>query len=114
MGRKSNPCDYIYASDLYVSASQKEGLPFNVMEALGCGKTTLASDIKGHRDIIEDGKSGFLYPNGDMNEFIKLVLAVYSGEKKIDPECAKERYREFCFENVFPNTYGIIKELVEK
>ena len=114
MGRRENPCDYIYASDLYVSASQKEGLPFNVMEALGCGKTTVASDIKGHRDIIEDGKSGFLYPNGDMNEFIRLVLAIHSGDLKIDSECAKARYREFSFDNVFPKTYGIIKELVEK
>jgi len=114
MGRRSNPCDYIYSSDLYVSASQKEGLPFNIMEALGCGKTTLASDIKGHRDIIEDGKSGFLYPNGDINEYVKLVCEVYSGEKKIDPECAKARYKEYSFDSVFPKTYGIIKELVEK
>lgn len=114
MGRRANPCDYIYASDLYVSASLKEGLPFNIMEALGCGKTAIASDIKGHRDIIEDGKSGFLYPSGDINEFVRLVLDVHSGEKAIDPECAKARYREFSFDNVFPKTYGIIKELVEK
>lgn len=114
MGRRTNPCDYIYASDLYVSASQKEGLPFNIMEALGCGKTTLASDIKGHRDIIEDGKSGFLYPNGNISEFVKLVFAIHDGEKKIDPECAKARYKEFSFDNVFSDTYGKIKELVEK
>ncbi len=114
LGRRENPCDYIYASDLYVSASQKEGLPFNIMEALGCGRTVLASNIKGHRDIIEDGKSGFLYQNGDINEFVKLVCAAYEGEKKIDPECAKARYREFSFDNVFPKTYGILKELVGK
>ena len=114
MGRRSNPCDYIYSSDLYVSASEKEGLPFNIMEALGCGKTAIASDIKGHRDIIEDGKSGYLYKNGDMNDFIRLVCAVHDGELKIDPECAKARYAEFSFDKGFPETYGIIKELVEK
>ena len=113
-GTRTNPFDYIRASDLYVSASKIEGLPFNIMEAFGCGKITLASDIKGHRDIIEDGKSGFLYPSGDINEFIRLVLAVHNGELTIDPECAKARYKEFSFDNVFPKTYGVIKEFVEK
>ena len=114
MGRRKNPCDYMRACDLYVSASKKEGLPFNIMEALGSGKPVIASDIKGHRDIIEDGKSGVLYPEGDINEFIKAVKAVYSGEIKINPEDAIERYKTFSFDNVFEKTYGTMKELLEK
>lgn len=114
MGRRSNPCDYIRACDLYVSASEKEGLPFNILEALGCGKTTLASNIKGHRDIIEDGVSGLLYPFGDISEFVRLVKSVYNGEIKIDSQNAISRYKDYCFDNVFPDTYGKMKELVEK
>jgi glycosyltransferase EpsD len=114
MGKRSNPCDYIRASDLYVSASEKEGLPFNILEALGCGKITLASDIKGHRDIIENGKSGVLYPKGDINEFVRCVKAIHKDEIKINPEDASARYKTYSFDNVFEKTYGTMKELLEK
>ena len=114
MGVKSNPCDFIRSSDVYVSASEKEGLPFNIMEALGCGKPIVASDVKGHRDLIEDGKSGFLFPVGDISELVRLVLAIHSGEVKIDPEEAKKRYVVYSKENVFDKTYNTLKELMEK
>ena len=114
VGRKKNPCDYIRACDLYVSASEKEGLPFNIMESLGCGKITLASDIKGHRDLIEDGKSGILYPPGDITDFVNKVKAIYKGEISVSPDDAVSRYNIYSKSNAFPNTYGIMKELIEK
>ena len=114
MGRRGNPCDYIRACDLYVSPSEKEGLPFNIVEALGCGKTILATNIKGHKDIIEDGKSGFLFPSGDINAFAELVKKVHTGELKINPEDAIERYKTYSYDNVFEKTYGTIKELMKK
>ncbi len=113
MGRRSNPCDYIKACDLYVSASEKEGLPFNILEALGSGKTVIASDIKGHRDIIENGKNGFLYPAGDITEFVRLVKAVHAGELTVDRENTVERYDHYSFDKVFEKTYGTLKELME-
>ena len=112
-GHKSNPCDYIRASDLYISASLKEGLPFNIIEALGCKKTVIASDVKGQRDIIEDGASGFLFPSGNAEKLVKLVKSVFHGEISINPEKAFERYKYFSFERVFDKTFGIMKELIE-
>ncbi len=52
------------SSDLLLSASKMEGLPFNVMEALHCGLPVIASDIKGHRDLITDGRNGLLFDGG--------------------------------------------------
>ncbi len=114
IGKRLNPCDYMRACDLYVSASMKEGLPFNVIEAMGCGKTVLASNIKGHRDIIEDGKSGFLYIPGDIYDFVEKVKAIHSGELFVNPEDAIEGYNRFSRETVFGETYGVIKELLER
>ncbi len=114
IGKRRNPCDYMRACDLYVTASEKEGLPFNVIEALGCGKTVLASDIKGHRDIIENGKSGFLYTPGDIREFVEKVKAIHDGELYINPDNAVERYKHFSRDEVFSETYTTLKELIEK
>ena len=53
------------AADAAASASRSEGLPFNVMEAQHMGLPVAASDVKGHRDLIEEGETGLLYPYGD-------------------------------------------------
>ena len=114
VGKQKNPCDYIRAVDLYVSASEKEGLPFNIMEALGCGAVTLASDIKGHRDLIEDGVTGFLYTPGDMTQFIDKVKDIHSGKLTLKRDDIVARYKIYSKDNAFPKTYSIIKELLSK
>ncbi|MBQ9461738.1 MAG: glycosyltransferase [Clostridia bacterium] len=47
--------------DVLISGALMEGLPFNVMEALHCGMPVIASDIKGHSDLITDGTNGLLF-----------------------------------------------------
>ena len=54
-------------ADAAVTASRSEGLPFNVMEAMYCGLPVVASAVKGHTDLIQDGVTGLLYPYGDAN-----------------------------------------------
>ncbi len=49
------------SADVLLSAAGMEGLPFNVMEALFCGLPVVASDIKGHRDLIVNGQNGLLF-----------------------------------------------------
>jgi glycosyltransferase EpsD len=112
-GRRSNPCDFIRASDLYVSASKIEGMPFNIIEALGTGKTVLASDIKGHRDLIKHGESGFLYPVDDMKAFADAVIEIYKGLRP-DLDKVLSTYKAYSWDEVFEQTYKVVKEVVEK
>lgn len=53
-----------HASDVCVSTSRSEGLPFNLMEAMHCALPVIATKVKGHEDLVQDGKSGFLVPFG--------------------------------------------------
>lgn len=53
------------AADAVVPSSRSEGLPFNVMEAMYCGLPVIASEVKGHTDLICHGETGLLYPYGD-------------------------------------------------
>ena len=112
MGRREGACDFIRASDLYVSASRKEGLPFNIREALGCSRTVIASDIKGHRDIIEDGVSGFLFKVGDAEALASLILSVYRGALTPSPQAIADRYKLFSFDTVFPDTLSKLAALI--
>lgn len=62
------------AADAAVSSSRSEGLPFNIVEAMYAGLPVIASAVKGHVDLIHDGKNGVLYPCDDEDEFINQVL----------------------------------------
>ncbi|MBQ7363881.1 MAG: undecaprenyl-phosphate glucose phosphotransferase [Clostridia bacterium] len=113
LGNREDACDIMRACDLYVSASMIEGMPFNIIEALGCKKTILASRVKGHTDLIEDGKSGFLFGYNKKREFVDKVVRIYNGELSADADAAYERYLAFDNEKVFGDTYKLIKESIE-
>ncbi|SDU01691.1 Glycosyltransferase involved in cell wall bisynthesis [Verrucomicrobium sp. GAS474] len=49
-----------------VYPSRKEGWGLSVIEAGACGTPTLAADVPGLRDAVDDGKSGLLLPWGDV------------------------------------------------
>ena len=61
MGRRSD-IDYLLTiSDLSVAPSRQEGLPTHIIEAMATGLPCIASRIRGHMDLVEDGVNGFLF-----------------------------------------------------
>ena len=53
------------AADLFVLPSFFEGQPLALLQAMSAGCCCLASDIAGHRDLIEPRRNGLLHPAGD-------------------------------------------------
>jgi len=64
-GFLENPARVYPVLDLYVSASQKEGLPLSLVEAMCAGLAVVATDVPGHRDVVTHGKTGLLVPPND-------------------------------------------------
>jgi len=75
-GNREPVVPYLGVSDLYVSASTSEGLPFNVMEAMSVGLPILASDTKGQSDLLKNMPNA-LYPLQDMDAFCERVKHIY-------------------------------------
>jgi glycosyltransferase involved in cell wall biosynthesis len=56
----------LYAGmDIFVLASHREGFPLTLMEAAAMGLPVVATDIRGCRQIVDDGATGLLVPVGD-------------------------------------------------
>ncbi len=59
--------------DLFCFPSFREGLSLSLMEAMTSGLPILCSDIRGNRDLIVDGKGGFLCPPRDVLAFAERL-----------------------------------------
>lgn len=82
------------ACDCAVSTSKAEGLPFNIIEAMGCGLPVVASDIKGHRELVENEENGLLFKINDNNCLKQKLKRAYNFgytqlKQFIDRNCKK-------------------------
>lgn len=57
----------------FITPSRNEGLPITLLEALSMGKCGIASDIAAHREVIQDGISGFLFDSSIKEDFLSVV-----------------------------------------
>jgi glycosyltransferase involved in cell wall biosynthesis len=77
---------YLREADVYVTMSHYEGIPLATLEAMAWGVPVVASDVPGHRDLIEHGVSGLLYRLGDVGALARAICEVLD-----EPERARER-----------------------
>ncbi|KRE75547.1 glycosyltransferase family 4 protein [Paenibacillus sp. Soil750] len=68
--------------DIAVASSLREGLPVNIMEAMACGLPIVASDNRGHRELVHDDNNGWLTsPHDHIRMAEKLLLL--AGDKEL-------------------------------
>ena len=95
---------YLKEADIYVSASKIEGLPFNILEAMSAKMPILASNIKGHKDLLP--KENLF----DLNNIKELVDKI----KKISLEGKEYTVSPYTYEMVFDWNIETYKELINE
>jgi len=73
LGGTSTPEEYMAAADVFCLPSYREGFGSVIIEAAACGVPAMASDIYGLSDAVEDSKSGYLHPVGDVKTMARLL-----------------------------------------
>jgi len=63
-----------------VNPSVKEGWGLTIIESNACGVPTVAADVPGLRDSVKDGKTGLLYPYGDIEKCAVYILKFLTDE----------------------------------
>jgi glycosyltransferase EpsD len=62
--------------DVYVSVSRQEGLPISCVEAMACGLPLVLSKIRGHLDIVTEGRNGFLVGLDDAGTLTERIITL--------------------------------------
>ncbi len=66
LGQVADTALLYQAANAALSAAHSEGLPFNIMEALFCHTPVLASAVKGHTDLLDNGENALLFISDDV------------------------------------------------
>ncbi len=69
--------DYLAISDLFVLPSYREGMPRALLEAMSMGLPSIATNIRGCREIIIDGQNGYLFEPKDIGKLASLMRMLY-------------------------------------
>ncbi len=78
------PCYYKLA-DVLIVPSEHEPYGLTVNEAMICGLPVISSNAVGAAfDLIEEGKTGFTYPVGDITELTKKINAIIDNQSLKD------------------------------
>lgn len=88
-------------ADIGISTSKQEGLGLGLAEEMLCGVPIIASQDRGHREMVAHGVNGYLFDQGNQEEFIKHIVELESNESK-RLEMGSEAYQkaqEFLIEN---------------
>lgn len=78
-GWLSEPEAFISGLDLFVVPSRYEAFGLVLAEAMAAGVPVVASDLKGPRAVLEDGRFGRLTQAGDPASLAEAVGAVFAG-----------------------------------
>ena len=76
---------YYAMCDVVVLTSRSEGLPLVLMEAMAHGKTVLAPAITGIPELITDGKTGFVYQSGSLDDFVGRLQRIAALQPALEP-----------------------------
>ena len=95
--------------DVVLSASDFEGMPNVVMEAMAAGRPVVATDIPGFDEVICDGTDGLLVPPRDVAALAAAIDRVLSdgGLAERLSISGRERARTYSWDAVAPRLEAI-------
>ena len=68
---------YLSTCDVFALPSHREGMPRALLEAMSSELPVIATAIRGCREIIDDGRSGLLYPPGDVDRLTGMLKLLH-------------------------------------
>lgn len=81
---QNNPFKYLMISDLFILTSKFEGLPNVLLEAAVLKKFIISTNCPtGPREILQNGKGGFLFKIGDYKNLSQKILNYHQNKKKL-------------------------------
>jgi len=80
-GLRRDAAQMMAAMDVFLLTSLWEGLPRVIPQAMCMGLPVVCYQIDGIKEIIEPGKTGYLFPPGNINDMANACIELLINEK---------------------------------
>ncbi len=112
LGYVKNVPDIMSASDVFLTASHREGLALSVIEAMNFALPIVGSNVRGVRDLVQENENGYLCEKDDVAAFTSALEKLYNdktlratlGQKSL------EKSKQYSLENVNSELEAIYNE----
>ncbi len=114
LGYCNDVIPYLKSADIYVTSSKREGLGMAALEAMALGLPMIASDTRGTREFVIDGKNGLVCKKNKDYYYANAIQNILSmSDKNILVNNSLEKVKDFDVLNcdkVMRKVYSLIKE----
>lgn len=108
LGFRADIMELSLMADFFLFASLQEGLPRSTMEAMCAGKPCIVSKVRGHVDLIDEGKGGFLVSPLAADGFAEAI------KRLIDDSILREEMGKYNQEKVKAFDIEVVKSKMLK
>lgn len=114
LGLQTNPFVWMKNAKFFVHSSHYEGFGLVLVEALITNGMVISSDCPvGPSEILENGKSGILFPVGDREKLANIILEVLNNKEIVENyrKEAKRRIKDFSKEKIREQVIELLDEI---
>lgn len=115
LGKRDAINEFLSITDIYLASSIREGLGLNVIEAMYKKVPVIATNNRGHRELIENKKSGILLEQNTVSEMVNEIEFLINIPEKMKIEMqnlARQNVEKYILENVFVKMKKIYMEFI--
>lgn len=74
LGERRDVPAILRRASMFVMSSRTEGISLTLLEAMAAGLPVVATDVGGNSEVVSDGETGWLVPQGDPERLAQAIL----------------------------------------
>jgi len=116
LGERKDAIDWLSLFDVVILPSLWEGLPYVLLEAAALGKTVVATDVPGNRELIQHNRTGVLVPPRDPEKIAEAVSELLKDPRKagqLGDLFRREVAEKYTLTDMAVKTIDLYRELVQ-
>jgi N-acetyl-alpha-D-glucosaminyl L-malate synthase BshA len=105
IGKQDNVNELLPLADLMLMPSEMESFGLAALEAMACGVPTIATNVGGVPELIDDGRNGLLFGVGDVDSMAEAAIALLRDGtrlRQMSDAGRKTAQDQFCASRVIP------------